>query len=441
MATTNTDGVNSNLFETFGNKLNTVRSNRSLVAANQQLRIQLAFSKAEISRLQNEIVDLQQRIAGLESTNDEERIEMIVRKRLQQRVQHLKSIASRTVQYMKKTKADFDHAANRLDHALLCSNFNGDDVYKGECSQSVVVPSTCETGDEIIGHRVQRPPVLEAVEEDIYGEKDENDVISDRGLIKPVSSDGFERSPDGRKSNRNSRRQTFFIKKEPREFENNIEASFVEVSFPETNQTVSPFSIQNDEDHSSTAVVLTELITPTVVSARGSLTTFPELETSTETISSLSPQNHKDPLAVTVMMKPITPSTISVPKTTTMFPKPETPTTRSRSKLCISKAMHGENTPVKSNQIEESKVVMHARKKRKILTGEPKKCKMSLENNTEITEEINKILATPTSTPSTAILSVANLNESVRYKRAAAVKISSFKEPNLVTKMRNPNVN
>lgn len=65
---------------------------------------------------------------------------------------------------------------------------------------------------------------------------------------------------------------------------------------------------------------------------------------------------------------------------------------------------------------------------------------MSLENNTEITEEI-KILTTPTSTPSTSILSVANLNESVRYKRAAAAKISSFKEPNLVTKMRNPNVN
>ncbi|VIO98903.1 Uncharacterized protein BM_BM6703 [Brugia malayi] len=440
MASTNTDRVNSNLFETFGNKLNTVRSNRSLVAANQQLRIQLAFSKAEISRLQNEIVDLQRRIAGLESTNDEERIEMIVRKRLQQRVQHLKSIASRTVQYMKKTKEDFDHAANRLDHALLCSNFNGDDVCKGECSQSVVVPSTCETENEITGRRVQRPPVLEAVEEDIYGEKDGNeDIISSRGLIMPVSNDGFEPTPDGHKSNRNSRRQTFFIKKEPHEFENDVEASFVEVSFPKTNQTISPFLIQNDED-SSTAVVLTEHITPTIVPARGSLTTFPELKTSTEKISSFSPQNHKDPLAVTVMMGPMTPSTISIPKITTTLPKPETPTTHSRSKLCISKAMHDENTPAKSNQIEESKVVMHARKKRKILTSEPRKCKMSLENNTEITEEI-KILTTPTSTPSTSILSVANLNESVRYKRAAAAKISSFKEPNLVTKMRNPNVN
>ncbi|VDO12362.1 unnamed protein product [Brugia timori] len=372
MASTNTDRVNSNLFETFGNKLNTVRSNRSLVAANQQLRIQLAFSKAEISRLQNEIVDLQRRIAGLESTNDEERIEMIVRKRLQQRVQHLKSIASRTVQYMKKTKEDFDHAANRLDHALLCSNFNGDDVCKGECSQSVVVPSTCETENEITGRRVQRPPVLEAVEEDIYGEKDGNeDIISSRGLIMPVSNDGFEPTPDGHKSNRNSRRQTFFIKKEPHEFENDVEASFVEVSFPKTNQTISPFLIQNDED-SSTAVVLTEHITPTIVPARGSLTTFPELKTSTEKISSFSPQNHKDPLAVTVMMGPMTPSTISIPKITTTLPKPETPTTHSRSKLCISKAMHDENTPAKSNQIEESKVVMHARKKRKILTSEPR---------------------------------------------------------------------
>ncbi|VDN95661.1 unnamed protein product, partial [Brugia pahangi] len=422
MASTNTDRVNSNLFETIGNKLNTVRSNRSLVAANQQLRIQLAFSKAEISRLQNEIVDLQRQIAGLESTNDEERIEMIVRKRLQQRVQHLKSIASRTVQYMKKTKEDFDHAANRLDHALLCSNFNGDDVCKGECSQSVVVPSTCETENEITGRRVQRPPVLEAVEEDIYGEKDENeDIISSRGLIMPVSNDGFEPTPDGHKSNRNSRRQTFFIKKEPHEFENDVGASFVEVSFPKTNQAISPFLIQNDED-SSTAVVLTEHITPTVVPARGSLTTFPKLETSTEKISSFSPQNHEDPLAVTVMMGPMTPSTISIPKITTILPKPETPTTHSRSKLCISKAMHDENTAAKSNQIEESKVVMHARKKRKILTSEPRKCKMSLENNTEITEEINKILTTPTSTPSTSILSVANLNESVRYKRTAAAK-------------------
>lgn len=62
--------------------LDTVRSNRSLVAANQQLRIQLAFSKAEIIRLQNEIVELQQQIAALELTSDGERIEMIVRKRL-----------------------------------------------------------------------------------------------------------------------------------------------------------------------------------------------------------------------------------------------------------------------------------------------------------------------------------------------------------------------
>lgn len=58
-------------------------SNRSLVAANQQLRIQLAISNADVSRLQNEIVDLQRRIADLESANDEERIEMIVRRRLQ----------------------------------------------------------------------------------------------------------------------------------------------------------------------------------------------------------------------------------------------------------------------------------------------------------------------------------------------------------------------
>ncbi|VDN84893.1 unnamed protein product [Brugia pahangi] len=135
----------------------------------------------------------------------------------------------------------------------------------------------------------------------------------------------------------------------------------------------------------------------------------------------------------------MTPTTISIPKITTILPKPETPTTHSRSKLCISKAMHDENTAAKSNQIKESKVVMHARKKRKILTSEPRKCKMSLENNTEITEEINNILTTPASTPSTSILSVANLNESVRYKRTAAAKISSFKEPNLVTKMRNPN--
>lgn len=63
--------------------LDTIRSNRSLVAANQQLRIQLAFAKAEINRLQNEIVDLQRRITGLESTSDEERIEMIVKRRLQ----------------------------------------------------------------------------------------------------------------------------------------------------------------------------------------------------------------------------------------------------------------------------------------------------------------------------------------------------------------------
>ncbi|CAG9533089.1 unnamed protein product [Cercopithifilaria johnstoni] len=391
MTTNNSDGSNPSLFETFSNKLNTVRSNRSLVAANQQLRVQLAFTKAEINRLQNEIVDLQKRITGLESTSDEERIEMIVRKRLQQRVQHLKSIASRTVQYMEKTKTDFDHAASRLDHAHLSSNFDDGATYVGECSQTATVPLSCGTGNEIVGCRVQRPSTLEVVEEDVYGEMDENDVISDKDLIMPITGDRFKRSPDGHTSSRNSRRETFFVKKESHESENDVETSFVEVSG--TDQMVSSFLTQNHEDPPA---VLTELIAPT---------------------------------------------TTSLPKTPTVFSKLETTTTRSRSRSFKAKTPHDENTPAKNSQIMKPGIVTHSRKKRKIsINGTPKRCKKSSENNTKAMKEINKVLITPTST-STGILSVANLNQDVRCKRVAAAKISSFKEPNLVSKMRNTNVN
>ncbi|VBB27383.1 unnamed protein product [Acanthocheilonema viteae] len=388
MTTTNIDESNPTSFQ-FSNKLNTVRSNRSLVAANQQLRIQLAFAKAEIIRLQNEIVDLQKRITGLESTNDEERIEMIVTKRLQ--------ASSRTVQYMEKTKADFDRAANRLDHTLLSNNFDDGAIYAGECSQSITASLSCGTGDEIIGRRLQRPPTLEAVEEDICGEMDENeDAIFDRSLLIPISGDNFKRSPNDRISSRNSRRETFFVKKEPIEFENNVETSFTEEFFPERNQTVSPLSVQN----------------------------------------------HEDPPAIAVITEPITPTTISLPKTPTVFSKLETSTSSSRSKSFKSRILHDENMRAKNSQIRKSEVITHNGKKRKISINEiPKKCKKSSENNAEFTKEISKLLLTPASTSSTGILSIANLNEGVRCKRAAAAKISSFKEPNLVTKMRNPNVN
>ncbi|EJD76613.1 hypothetical protein LOAG_16489 [Loa loa] len=403
MAAIKTSGANSSSVETFGNKLSTVQSNRSLVAANQQLRIQLAFAKAEISRLQNEIVDLQRRIAGLESTSDEERIEMIVRKRLQQRVQHLKSIANRTLQYMKKTKADFDYAAGRLDHVLLSNNFDDGDVYTGGCSRSVVVPSTCEKGNEILGRHAQQPSALEAVEEDIYGEMDENeDAISDRVLIVPISSNGCERSSDGRKSSRNSRRQTFFIKKEPHEFD------------------------------PSAVAVPAELVMSTTTSGPRTSATFSKLETSVQMVSLLSTQNHEDPSAVAAMTELITPTTICAPETSTVFSNRETLTTTT----------YDENTPAKNNQIEKLEIVMHTKKKRKISTNEtPKRCKKSSGNNAKATKEISKLLTVPSFTPSTGISNVANLNEKMRYKRAAAAKISSFKEPNLVTKMRNPNVN
>uniref|UniRef100_A0A0R3RQ00 Mic1 domain-containing protein n=1 Tax=Elaeophora elaphi TaxID=1147741 RepID=A0A0R3RQ00_9BILA len=374
--------------------LDTVRSNRSLVAANQQLRIQLALAKAEINRLQNEIVDLQKRITGLESTSDEERIEMI------QRVQHLKSITNRTVQYMEKTKADFDHAANRLDYTLLSNNFDDGVFYAGECSQSVSLPLSCGTGDEVVGRRVQQPPTLEAVEEDIYGEMDENeDVNTDKYLIVPINNDGFKLSSDGRKSSRDSRRETFFVKKELDEFD------------------------------PPTSAVLARPTTPTMIS-------IPEtsISYSAQTVSSLSIQPHEDQSAAAVKIS----TTISVPKTPTVFPKLETPTTSSRSISFKSKTLHDENIPMK--KIRKSEVVTHSRKKRRnSINGTPKRCKKSSESNAKAMKENNKLLITPMSLSSTGILSAVNLNGSVRCKRAAAAKIPSFKEPSLITKMRNPN--
>lgn len=48
---------------------------------------------------------------------------------------------------------------------------------------------------------------------------DENeDVISDRDLIIPVSGDEFIRTPGDRKSGRNNRRETFFVKRDSLEF-------------------------------------------------------------------------------------------------------------------------------------------------------------------------------------------------------------------------------
>ncbi|VDO26707.1 unnamed protein product [Onchocerca flexuosa] len=386
MAVAKTDGISSSLFEKLDNKLNTVRSNRSLVSSNQQLRIQLAFAKAEINRLQNEMVNLQRRIVELESSNDEERIEMI------QRVQHLKSIANRAVQYMKKTEADFNHAASRLDYAL---NFGDVAVCTDECNESVSVPSAYETGDEIFGRHMQQPSILEAVEEDIYGEMDENEenIISDKHLIMSASGDRFK--PDDRKFGRNSRRQTFFVKKEPYEFENDIETSFVEVAIPETNQMISSFSAQNDEDAQS----LTELITPTTSFVSG---------------------------------------------TSTTFSNPETPTTCCSSRFSTPKTPHVKISPAKNSinsQIKKSEVVMYTRKKRRISTNETsERCKIS-SDNTKSPTEMNKLLTTPTSTPYTGLPNVINSSESARYKRVAAARISSFKEPNLKTKLRNSNVN
>ncbi|VDK78041.1 unnamed protein product [Litomosoides sigmodontis] len=394
MTTTSTDGSNRSLFETFSSKLNTVRSNRSLVAANQQLHIELSFAKAEINRLQNEIVNLQERIAGLESTSDEERVEMIVRKRLQQRVQHLKSITNRTVQYLEKTKADFDHAADRLDHILLSNNFDDGTTYAGEHSRN----STARvTGNEIIGCRTKRQPTLEAVEEDVYGEMDGNeDIISDRDLIIRRSGNKFKQSLDSRTSSRNSRRETFFVRKELYEFDNGTETSFVEVSSPETNQTV----------------------------------------------SCLSTHNHEDPSSVAVQSESKTPATISVPEVPNVSSKLEIPISNCKSRSCKLKTSHDENTPTKSNLFGKSEVVTQNRKKRKISINQtPKRCKKSLENNAETTIKMDKLLIMPTSTSPASILSEADLNGGVRCKRAAAAKIPSFKEPNLVTKMRNPNVN
>ncbi|VDM94084.1 unnamed protein product, partial [Onchocerca ochengi] len=305
-----------------------------------------------------------------------------------------KSIANRAVQYMKKTEADFNHAASRLDYAL---NFDDGAVCTDECNQSVLAPS-CETGDEILGRHMQRPSILEAVEEDIYGEMDENEenVISDKHLIMSANRDEFK--PDVRKSGRNSRRQTFFVKKEPYEFENNIETSFVEVSIPETKQ-ISSFSTQNDEDPQAFAV-LAESITPTTSFESGTSTTSSNPETSTTCCS----------------------SRFSTPKTAHVIIRP--------AKNSI------------NSQIKKSEVVMYTKKKRKISTDETsKRCKRSSDNNTKSPTEMNKLLMTPTSTPDTGLPNVINSSEGVRHKRAAAARISSFKEPNLITKMRNSNVN
>ncbi|KAM3716867.1 Regulator of MON1-CCZ1 complex [Dirofilaria immitis] len=391
MPGTKTYGISSSSFEKFDNKLNNVGSNRSLVAANQQLRIQLAFAKTEINRLQNEIVGLQRRIAGLESTNDEERIEMIVRKRLQQRVQHIKSIANRTVQYMEKTKTDFDRAASNLDHTF---NFDRDAISTGGCDQSVLVPSACEIGGENIGCRIQRPFILEALEEDIYGEMDEHEenIISDNDLITSTNDNGFERSTKNRKPGRNNRRQTFFVKKKSHEFENDAETSFVEVPVPKTNHMTSSFSTQNNEDPQAG---LTEFITST--------TNF-------------------------------------VSRTSSIFSKLETSTTCSSPTPIVLETTCAESSPAKSSvksQIRKSEAIMHIRKKRKIsISKTPKRCKRNSDINIKSPTEMNKLMTTASDN---VILNVANSSEGIRHKRAAAARISSFKEPNLITKMRNSN--
>uniref|UniRef100_A0A915PCH9 Mic1 domain-containing protein n=1 Tax=Setaria digitata TaxID=48799 RepID=A0A915PCH9_9BILA len=400
MADMKTDGISPNLFSELGNKLNTVRSNRSLVAANQQLRIQLSLAKAEVNRLRNEIVELQRRIAELESAADEERIEIVVRSRLQQRVQHLKSITNRTVQYMKKTKADFDHAANRLDHAL---NFGSDNTCTDEYSRSVALQSAHETGSKNFVRRGQllKSPALEVVEEDIYGELDEDeDSISEKSFgrrgVMLMDNAEFIQSSDNRISDRNSRRQTFFVKKEPVEFEDETDTSFAELSFPKTSQSAS--SLMSDGDLS----------------------------------------------AVAVSTDPVTPTSTSISKTPPTSSGPEILTTYSKSaKFSTPETPNNENKPTKvsiRNEIDKVKVVTHIKTK-KISTGEtPKKRKRSSENNARSPVPIEKSLTVPTSTPCNDFLSAESLTGSVRQKRAAAAKISSFKEPSLVTKMRNSNL-
>lgn len=60
-----------------------MKSNRTLIATIQQLRVQSAVDKAEINRLQQENMKLREEIAELAVVDDEERIERVVRMRLQ----------------------------------------------------------------------------------------------------------------------------------------------------------------------------------------------------------------------------------------------------------------------------------------------------------------------------------------------------------------------
>lgn len=155
-----------------------------------------------------------------------------------------------------------------------------------------------------------------------------------------------------------------------------------------------------------------------------------------------------------------TPTTVSVSNTPTKFLESEKPTTCSISGSCTLET----STPCKNIEnsgVRKLEVVTHTKKKRRLSTNQVwkyvnclkvkvteffrtsislicRRCKKSVENNVKATKEINRLLTTPT--PTSGILGIANLNESFRYKRAAAAKISSFKEPNLLTKMRNPNI-